>query len=432
MTSIAFSSLFLGLVLGTNTVGAIVEGPVAAVESQLDGRRIARVEKAPWSSRIDLGRDLAPRELVARALDSSGEEVARARQWLNLPRRSAEAEIVLETDANGQAVAARLAWQSLLGSRPERVSVTFDGRSLPVDETRRVKLPAYDSRAPHLLTAELDFPNGVRSRTDMVVGGASSGYATSELTAVPIRIVGKKLPNVADLQDRFVKDSKPLRAAAVEYGPAQVLIVRDRGHGEAARVLGTSNLAAAERLRYEMRVRRGDRIRFVWPVPIRYTDAQISSDLFDSSRDFAREDGGLHWLLTRVYHPEGSLPQQRFTDAVATAGLQAFASGRRRAVVLVLGSRAADASTLSPEAVRSYLDKLRIPLHVWTLVEPASRPEIARWRNVEEVDSLWRLQRAFDRLEDDLDSQRVVWIEGKHLPQEIALSEKAAGIEIAR
>jgi hypothetical protein len=49
VTSIAFTSLFLGLVLGNNTVAAIVEGPVAAVEFRLDGERIALLAKPPWT-----------------------------------------------------------------------------------------------------------------------------------------------------------------------------------------------------------------------------------------------------------------------------------------------------------------------------------------------------------------------------------------------
>ena len=108
MTSIAFASLFLGLVLGNNTIGAIVEGPVAAVEFQLDGEPVARLAKPPWSTRIDLGADISPHELTARALDSSGVEIARVRQWLNLPRPQAETQIVLERDESGRAIAAHL------------------------------------------------------------------------------------------------------------------------------------------------------------------------------------------------------------------------------------------------------------------------------------------------------------------------------------
>lgn len=108
MTSIVFASLFFGLLVGNQTVGVLVDGPAAAVEYQLDGKRIGRVEKPPWELRVDFGESLSPHELVARALDSEGREIARARQWLNLPRERAETKIALERNAAGRAVAARL------------------------------------------------------------------------------------------------------------------------------------------------------------------------------------------------------------------------------------------------------------------------------------------------------------------------------------
>jgi hypothetical protein len=67
---------------------------------------------------------------------------------------------------------------------------------------------------------------------------------------------------------------------------------------------------------------------------------------------------------------------------------------------------------------------------VWSLVDPAARPEFARWGPVVDVGSIDRLRKAFRALEADLRSQRVVWFEGMHLPQEIALTEKAVGVEL--
>ena len=429
MTSIAFASLFLGLVLGHNTVGAIVEGPVAAVEFQLDGEPIARLGKPPWSTRIDLGADISPHELTARALDSSGVEVARARQWLNLPRPQAETEVVLERDDSGRAIAARLSFQSLVGSRPVTVTATLDGKSLSVDGTGRIALPPYDTGTTHLLSAQVSFSESVQSRADVVLGGASGDEAKSELTAIPVRVGRREPETVEELQGSFEKAGHPLRVVAVEEGSALVLIVRDRGNAEASKVLGGNRYyfpSLARALTFEMRLSREDRMRLVWPVSTHYADPRISSDLFDTSRDFTSEYGGLHWLLTQVYRPGGNLPEQRYADAAAVAGLEAYESCARRAVVVVLGTPT-DSSRMAPQSVRRYLQKVRVPLYVWSLVRPTA-PQIERWGTVEDVSSIDRLRKAFRTLKKDVESQRVVWIEGKHLPQQVELTDRGRAI----
>ena len=184
---IAFVSLFLGLIVGVVPVTVLVEKPVAAVRYELDGKAVGSVERAPWTLPLDFGAELAPHELVAHALDAAGKEIGVARQFVNLPRPPAEVEVVLERDAKGRADAARFSGQSLLGSRPARVTATFDGAPLPAPESDRVALPAYDDSRRHVLSIELEFTPTVRSRTDVVFGGAESGVVRSELTAVVVR-----------------------------------------------------------------------------------------------------------------------------------------------------------------------------------------------------------------------------------------------------
>src|SRR5262252_6780317 len=189
--SIAFASFFLGLISGTVPVTVLVNPPVAAVEFRLDGAPAGRRAAPPWTVDVPLGSGFVPHELVATALDAGGTEIGRARQWINLPRAAAEVQILPERDATGRVVAARLAWQSLLGPAPTAVRVTFDGRALS-RSADRVVLPEFDAHTTHVLSAELEFPLHIRSRQDLVVGGASAGDATSELTAVPVRArVGK-------------------------------------------------------------------------------------------------------------------------------------------------------------------------------------------------------------------------------------------------
>jgi hypothetical protein len=430
MTSIAFTSFFLGLVLGAQNIGVDVEGPVVAVEYQLDGKSIGRAPARPWSIRVDLGTAISPHVLVARALDRKGEEVARVRQWLNLPRPRAETEIVLEKDANGRATAARLSWQSLFGSRPTSVAVTFDGRPLTVDGAGRVALPPWDPGRTHLLTVQLEFTEHARSRTDVVVGGDTGDEAKSELTAIPVTVRGRgPMPELADLQDCFEEAGRPLRVVAVENGPAQVVLVRESGNREARDVLAGGNRyflqGDSERMFGDIRLSGDDRVRFIWPAPQRFTDPVLSSDLFPKTEDMTMATGSLHWLLTRAYMPQAGSAEPRFTDAAAVAGLEAFGSSTRRAVVVVLGS-AKDSSRLPVEAVRSYLDDLRVPLFVWSLVDPRSRPELGRWGNVLDVSNPNRLREAVRILKKNLKDQRILWFDGKHLPQAISLTGRGA------
>ena len=446
MTSIAFTSLFLGLVLGVQPVRLTVQGPVAAVALELDGKPVGRLEREPWATRVDLGGEIAPHELVARALDGSGRVIAQVVQWLNVPRPPAEATLLLERDSDGRAVSARLTWQSLLGTEPRRVAVAFDGRPLDVRDPARIRLPEYEADATHLVSAEVEFSPAVISRAGVVIGGRSESQVTSELTGVPVRVrAGATLPPPESLQGWFRGSDRSLPVVAVERGPALVLVVRDTDHTEALAKLGNGGKTTFVRgvrgslpqydpdfSRFEMRLEPGDRVRFLWPRASRAPGSEMPTELFDASRDFAGDFAGLHWLLTRVSHPIQKTARERFADAVAIAGLQAYAGYSRRAVVLLLGRRTDDASQYPPALVRDYLAKVHVPLKAWSLESRSRERTEAVWGAVEDVSSFAKLKAAFERLRADLESQQMVWVEGRHLPQEIALSEKASGVELVR
>jgi hypothetical protein len=123
---------------------------------------------------------------------------------------------------------------------------------------------------------------------------------------------------------------------------------------------------------------------------------------------------------------------QRFADAVAIAGLHAYAGYTRRAVVLVLGRQSADSSRYAPTLVRAYLAKIHVPLYVWSLDNRMVEKIAAAWGETEDISSFAKLKTAFAKMRSDLDSQQMVWLEGRHLPQDIALSEKASGVELVR
>lgn len=441
---IAFASLFLGLVVGVVPVTVLVERPVAAIRLELDGRAVGRVTHAPWTLPLDFGSDPLPHELVARALDGDGKEIGLARQFVNLPRPPAEVEVVLERDEKGKAVAARYSGQSLIATRPAHVTAAFDGAPLAVESTR-IEIPEHDPDARHILTVELEFAPAVRSRTDVVFGGAAASVARSELTAVAVRAPAGRSQEVAELSGSLVQAGRPVRVVAVEQGPALVCVVRGPSVSQALKSLGTGGKTTLLRgpdgrrlpqfdrdaSRYQISLEKDDSVRFVWPMP-RTLESSPGAQLFDRSRDFAAADGGMAWLLTRVEHPQQRPGQIRLADAAAVAGLEATATGQRRAVILVLGDEKADDSRHSPGAVRRYLEAMRVPLYVWSLKSVATQPLAKAWGEVDEVSSTARLEAAVSRVKADLSSQRILWVEGRFLPQEITLSEKAGGLELAR
>jgi len=363
-----------------------------------------------------------PHELVARALDQSGGELARARQWINMPRPPAEAGILLERDAEGRAVAAGVTWQNVMGEEPQHVTVSFDGRPIPMDALRRVQIPPHSTELVHVVTVELDFPSGLRSRDDVAFGGAAGGEAQSELTAVPIRMTKKRKLNPEAFQGVLRAGEKPLRVATAEEGPASLWIVRDESATEAYGKL--SGLGAGPLAPAALPLEKADEVSFLWPRP----RALRGSALFPSAGGLTRANGGLTFLLSHVSNPtpEGLFPM--YADAVAVAGLNAFESFGRRAVLLVLGHAAADVSTYRPEVVKKYLAMLRVPLFVWSLEEepPADSP----WGEVAAVGTRSSLRAAYARLRDTLDTQRILWAQGRYLPQEIQLVPGTTGIEL--
>jgi hypothetical protein len=440
---ISFLTLFLGLVAGPHPIEVSVAGDVASVEFVLDGSSVASIPHPPWRAVVDFGRDLTPHEVIARALDAAGHPLGLARQWVNLPRQPAEVGVLLEKDEKGVSRSAKLTVESLYGP-PESVTVTFDGRPLVAKESLRFELPAYDAATTHLLSAVAQFRGSIRSRRDVVVGGGASGEARSELTAVPVRFGPDSTPTLEGVSGLFVKNGQALAPVAVERGSAQLLIVRDLSCDEAiarlgrggktlfdAAQIGTSPVYNPEAMRQEMRLGDEDHVRFVWPKAAAVSSARTPTELFETSHEFLGTDGGLHWLLTRVYHPARVEPHPRFADAVAIAGLQAFQSYGRRAVVLVLGKRKDDASLYSPATVRSYLKSINVPLFVWSLAD-LSRGSSSAWQDVEDISTVDKLKSAFSHLQQNLDSQWIVWLEGEHRPNDIALAAGARGLELVR
>jgi hypothetical protein len=121
----------------------------------------------------------------------------------------------------------------------------------------------------------------------------------------------------------------------------------------------------------------------------------------------------------------------RVAEAVAASGLAATRRERRRAVVLLLGADARDTGGLDASRVRRYLERLRVPLHVWrvALVEP---PVSASWPRAAEALTTNGLGSAFEALRTDLASQRVVWVEGRLDALSVETTPMADGVVTLR
>jgi hypothetical protein len=464
---ITFLTLFLGLVSGPQEVRLrVASDEVARIEILIDGELRASLERAslegaslegePWTATVDFGPGLDARRLVAVAYDASGTELERAEQGLNRPWREAEIEVVLERQGTGAPKAALVNWQSVTGRDPQSVRATLDGDDLVVDTPDRIPLPPIDLDRLHILEVELDFGGGIKAGSSISFGGASAGFADTELTALLARTdkPGRDLRQPAT-ESWVTSGSEAASIVAIESGGADVVLVKGDGVGQAIRGLergarnslgssaasgpdgmiaisGVSVGATAtwsEQLRRALTLADDRVVRLILPHAAPVDDRHLALQLFPASPPLASDDGGLIWALTQDIRLPGTTPESRVADAVAIAGMQAAASNRRRAVVLILAQAQADASRYRPAQVRDLLGALDVPLVVWQFGETVHEG----WEGAR-IDDHTDLRRAVKELERDLDRQRILWLAGRHEPDTLRLTEAArqAGLERVR
>ena len=94
-------------------------------------------------------------------------------------------------------------------------------------------------------------------------------------------------------------------------------------------------------------------------------------------------------------------------DAVAGAGFRTGAAPRRRGVVLLLGSDAADSSRLPAAGVRRYLEEIRVPFEAWNLASN-DRPD---WPGAQRVTTPGDLYDALLALRRRIACQSIAWVE---------------------
>lgn len=437
MNQIIFLTAFLGLTLGNQTVRLDVKGDIAAVELQLDGHDVATMRGAPWKAQVDFGTSLAPHRLVAIGRDSGGSELARAEQKINLPRPNAEAAVLFD----GQRV--RVHWSSVDGKPPKSATLSVDGTRVALDSNLGAQLASLSPNAPHLLQATVESAAGEIAEATAVYGGMAASESGA-ITAVPVTLTGSA-PRDAHALDGFFTGAT---AVGIEKPSAEVILVRDPSEAEAAMRLGKPLNDTKERPTVVSQWGGGPiptssggssssdswiagdgTVRFLWPFASR-ADSGTPTDLFPSSRRYDRSNGGFRRLLAGVASPMTS-PYLRYADAVAVAGLQALGKQHPRAVVLIVGSSFHDSSNLTAAQARAFLDSVGVPLFVWSLAGAGSEPAGAKeWGPASDITTIVKLDDAVRGLRRALDAQRIVWLAGDHLPQEVHLTAKATGLRL--
>lgn len=435
---VAFATIFLGLVLGNQVVELAVDGPVAAVEIRLDGEVVAARSEPPWLFVIDFGSGYEPHVLEAVARDDDGQELSRAEQWLNVPRREVEAEIVLKGGRDGTGVVAKVLWESRVEALPEEIRVTFDGRPLNARDPERIPLPSHDPDQLHLLQVELRFRGNYSTTAEKIFGGTYADEVEARLTAVPIALAkGVRAPEAASVRDRFVgADGDALEVVAVDEGPAELIVVRDAAAQERINAMfvarrnrtvyhrtgGGQIVELSTAMRHTGQLRRNQIVRFLYPFTVELLGHRTRQEQFPTSRAYPPSEGGLVWLMAGETRPFEHR-RQRLAEAVAVAGMAAAMRNRRRAVLLVIaGGDSTDISRIDPRAARRYLASLRVPLTVWAVGETG---ETGPWGPQEPVQNLAAMNAATRELARSLERQRIVWLRGRHLPQKIGLLERA-------
>ena len=407
---IVFLTVYLGLISGRQPFELRVDPAVKTVRLFLDGKKVDAMGAPPWSTIVDLGKTIQPHELVAVGLDGKGEEIARISQILNLPRPSAELEIVIDRDAKGTPNQATLTGFHFSYANVRRATLKLDLVPLKLDKQYRAALPALDMRRPHDLAAEMRFADGTVARREVVFGGEFAETMPTQLT--PTAVTTHANAADAPFADCFLDNGSPLRVSNVEKAAATVIIVRDPDPAEikgallfSAVVGGSIDTAIMRRASI---LDAGTIMELVSPAADRVVEPDRPTAIVFPTFTNNEAKVGLYWFLTstKIRGTAVDAPR-RWADAVAVAAVKALSSGHRRVVLLVLGSKP-DESYHAPEAVRDYLASVGVPLFVWSVFGNADIG--AKWGQVDDVSTMEKMSAATEKIREALDIQRIAWI----------------------
>lgn len=432
---IEFATLLLGLVFGPQQVGFLVHEQVEVIEIYLDRQIVGRLSEPPWHLTVELGEELAPHFLQAVAYDGEGEQIDRVEQWVNVSTQQTEVSLLVSPRQDGDGLQAQVAWESVAEQlEPTSFRIELDGEPLEVEDPRQFDLPSTGPDQAHLLRVELQFSETLRAAAEAIFGGPYSDEVDTELTAVPVLLDRpKKLPPLADMQDWFLDRDGALTVKAVEESQVDIVVVRDVASVETMRKLyprasKDQPFRTLPAPTLDLPLKKDHSIRFITPLARQIERDGYQYQLFPPIGPFTREDGALLWLFSSVVPSMAESQGLRLADAIAVAGMAAAQSGRRRVVVVIASAEPDDRSQLSAETVLPFLRRLHVPVVLWSPIRGVK--QIASWGPAVDISSRQKLTTAYHDLAKQLNRQRIVWLEGRHLPQAISISPKAEGVHL--
>jgi hypothetical protein len=400
-----------GVLVGTLTIAVDMGSTPPPAELRFDGRTVCALAQKLSSCEVDLGP--APRIHVVEAvrLDPSGKVVERAARNINVPGiAAAEGRLLPECSAQTKTCVVRFGWLHPQKKPLVSAKLSVDGAEKEIPRDGRIEVP-YDPVRGHVLSVELDFGGDDRTVFSEVVGLTLRAETSTALRATPVFFDGEP----QELEKRL--RSRGLAIQTVERGDAEVTFVM-----EMTALGALSSISARKTLFLAQRLATPGTITVVpanTPAGAAFPRYSTQSALEGSTREARapvnssqgrRRGGGdtasdkPDWMLNLLTQLRGHPSKSpRAADAVAAAGFSLGASPRRRALVLILGDQA-DESLFTPEATRTYLKEIAVPLVVLRMDAPRPAwPEAVPVRNVAE------LARALSDVRTLLVGQAVVW-----------------------
>jgi hypothetical protein len=349
-----------------------------------------------------------------------------------MPRPSAAAEVVFEGIGQNGAPWVRVAWDGIHGD-PVETSVFLDGSPVEHTSLERVDLPTSKPGMLHHLDVELLFAGGRRVRVQDTFG-LESESVTTDLTAYPVRLKGKR-PRKRALEDPngwLLSKGRALPVEAIEGGRAEIVVVRDARALASLRELARLSAHRGLSAPLGMALETGERLRMIGTRSRPATSSNRGAyDVFPFSRTFFGKEVDLSWAIGLDL--EGPQGRQRLADAVAAAGVAASSARTPRVVVLILSADPHDGSHWSLDTVKGYLRAIHVPLVVWTVARtrPGTLADYALpskqtpWGVAADISTPRSLSAAVTQLRKQLERQRVLWVSGQHLLADIEVAETA-------